>query len=66
MLESLGILAAAGTALIPIYIYLFRMNRTLGNVEATCRHNEQHLKRLNADVEQNRKRILTDRDPTDD
>jgi len=39
---SEAVLAAGASvgSVIPLYIYLFKMNRSIGRVEATCRHNQ--------------------------
>lgn len=55
--ETLTAIGAAVVALIPVYVYLFRMNRVLGEVRATTRHNAEHLERLNDDVDENRERL---------
>lgn len=66
MLSDLIPLAGSIAALIPVYIYLFNMNRTLGSVEATSRHNAEHLERLNGSVDENTGRINRYADRSDD
>lgn len=56
-LSSLIPLGGSIVALIPVYLYLFSMNRTLGKVEATSEHNAEHLERLNGDVDENATRL---------
>jgi len=56
---SEAVLAAGASvgSVVPLYVYLFKMNRSIGRVEATCRHNAEHLERLNDDVDRNRERL---------
>ena len=55
--EVLELVAGLFLAVTPIYVFLFRMNRSLGEVKSTCEHNPLHLERLNDDVDRNRAKI---------